>query len=159
MKQFFFDCGTRDATASLGILALRVFTCLMMIFGHALPKLNEYAKLKDLFYAPDFFPFTLIGSPGCLIACIAAELGASILIIAGFATRPAAFILGFCMVFAAFGRMGAAPWFQTPPTLIDAKEMSVLYLIPMISIILSGAGLYSLDSMLYREGKGKRRRW
>ncbi len=159
MKQFFFDCGTRDATASLGILALRVLTGLMMILGHGLPKLNDYAKLKEFFFVPDFFPFTMLGSPGCLIACIVAELGAALLIIAGFATRPAAFVLGFCMVFAAFGRMGSAPWFQTPPTLVDTKELSVLYLIPMIAIIFSGAGLYSLDSMLYREGKGKRRRW
>ncbi len=157
MKSFFFDCGTRDATASLGIFALRVMVGLMMFIGHGLPKIQNYAERKDFFYVPDLFPFTLMTPPMTLIACIAAEVVAAAFIIIGLATRPAAFVLGFCMVVAAFGAMGAAPWFQSTPTLVETKELSIMFLIPMVAIILSGAGGYSLDTLIYRDSK--RRRW
>lgn len=157
MKKFLFDCGTRDATASVGILALRVMIGLMMLIGHGIPKIQEYSARKDLFYVPDFFPLKYLSPPLSLMACIAAEVGAAALIILGLATRPAAFVLGFAMVVVAFGFHGSAPWFVKPPTVTDAKELGLLYLIPMIAIILSGAGAYSIDAGLYREGK--RRRW
>ena len=155
MKKTFFDCGTRDATASLGLLALRVMVGLMMLVGHGIPKLQNYAARKDFFYVPDFLPRSW--APACLIACIVAEVLAAALVIVGLATRPAAFILGFCMVVAAFGALGATPWFQTSPTLIETKELSIMYLIPMVAIILAGAGAYSLDANLCKDRK--RRRW
>jgi putative oxidoreductase len=157
MKKIFFDCGTRDATASLGFLALRVLTGLMMLIGHGIPKIHSFAASKEFFYVPDFFPFKLMTPAVSLMACISAEVVASALIILGLATRPAAFVLGFCMVVAGFGKMGDAPWFQMSATMVETKEMSVLYLIPMIAIILAGAGGYSLDAVICRDSK--RRRW
>jgi putative oxidoreductase len=155
MKKFFFDCGTRDVTASLGFLSLRVMVGLMMLIGHGIPKIRNYSEIKGFFYVPDFLPVSW--APASLMACIGAEVIGSILIIIGFATRPAAFALGFCMVVAAFGKMGSTPWFLSGPTLVETKELSLMYLIPMISIILAGAGAYSLDAAIYRETK--RRRW
>jgi putative oxidoreductase len=157
MKKFLFDCGTRDATASLGLLALRVMIGLMMLIGHGLPKLQGYAARKDLFYVPDFFPLKFMSPQVSLAAAITAEFGASVLIIIGLATRPAAFLLGFGMVVAAFGFHGTSPWFVSPPTTYDAKELALLYLIPMIAIILAGGGSFSLDAVIHKEGK--RRRW
>jgi putative oxidoreductase len=157
MKKFLFDCGTRDVTASVGILALRVLVGCMMFFGHGLPKLQEYSARKDLFYVPDFFPLKYMSPPVSLMASITAEFGASFLIILGLATRPAAFLLGFTMVVAVFGFHQSAPWFVKPPTIMEAKELGLLYLIPMIVLILSGGGLFSVDSVLYKESK--RRRW
>ncbi len=156
MKKFFFDCGTRDATASIGILALRVMTGLMMLVGHGIPKLRQFETLKNEFPVPDFFPFSHMSHMVSLSSCLLGELLAAVLVILGFATRPAAFLLGFTMVVAAFNIMGTAPWFIGPGAPM-AKEPALLYLIPMIAIILSGAGAYSLDAGLYREGK--RRRW
>jgi putative oxidoreductase len=155
MKKFFFDCGTRDATASLGIVVLRVLVGLMMIIGHGLPKIENFAARKEFFYVPDFLPDRFASMS--LLACIGAEVFAATFVIIGFATRPAAFILGFTMVVAAFGALGGAPWFQSSPTLVDTKELSILYLIPMISLILSGGGAYSLDALFYKDMK--RRRW
>jgi putative oxidoreductase len=157
MKKFLFDCGTRDATASLGILVLRVLIGLMMLIGHGIPKIQEYGQRKDMFYVPDFFPLKYMTPPMSLMASIGAEVGAAILIILGLATRPAAFVLGLAMVIAVFGFHGSSPWFVKPPTVYDAKELGLLYLIPLISIIFSGAGAYSIDAGLHKEGK--RRRW
>jgi len=155
MKKFLFDCGTRDATASFGILTLRVMLGLMMLIGHGIPKIRNYTTIKEFFYVPDFLPVSW--APACLMACISAEVGASLLIILGIATRPAAFILAFSMVVAAFGKLGSTPWFVSGPTLVESKELSLMYLIPLITIILAGAGNFSLDSLIYRDPK--RRRW
>lgn len=157
MKRFLFDCGTRDATASSGILALRVMIGLMMLIGHGLPKIQSFAARKDLFYVPDFFPLKYMSPQISLMATIAAEVGASALVILGLATRPAAFVLAFAMVVAAFGFHGGSAWFIAPPTVFDAKELALLYLIPMIAIILTGGGALSLDALIHKEGK--RRRW
>lgn len=154
MKKFLFDCGTRDVTASLGILALRVMIGLMMLIGHGIPKIQNFAKYKDDFSVPEVFPLSLMSPPVSLIACIAAEVGASALLILGLATRPAAFVLGFNMVVAAFLVHGADAWFMGGGA---AKEPALLYLIPMIAIILAGAGAFSLDAVICKEGK--RRRW
>ncbi len=155
MKKSLFDCGTRDAVASLGFLALRVMVGLMMLIGHGIPKIRDYAGLKTFFYVPDMFPTSW--APISLLACIAAEVVASSCIIIGFATRPAAFVLGFSMVVAAFGKLGSTPWFLNSPNLIETKELPLMYLITMIAIILAGAGGYSCDAAIYKETK--RRRW
>jgi putative oxidoreductase len=155
MKKIFLDCGTRDITASLGILSLRLMTGLMMLIGHGLPKLQNYAMLKDKFELK-IQPFQHFAPSVNLMLCIAAEAGAAALIAIGLFTRPAAFLLGFTMVVAAFGAHGADPWFMGPGV-PASKEPALLYLIPMIAIILTGGGAFSLDAAFYKETK--RRRW
>lgn len=155
MKRFLFDCGTRDTTASLGIFVLRMMIGLMMLVGHGIPKIQNYSVMKEKFELK-VFPFEHFASSINLMLCIAAEAGAAALIIIGLGTRPAAFVLGFNMVVAAFGALGAAPWFMGPGV-AAAKETALLYLIPMIAIILTGGGAFSLDAAIYKESK--RRRW
>lgn len=157
MKKFLFDCGTRDSTASLGILALRAMAGLMILIGHGIPKIRNFGMFKDTFPVPDIFPLSYLSHPMSLMACIGAEAVAAALIIIGLATRPAAFVIGFTMVVAAFDYLAATPWFQSTPTLVETKETAVLYLIPMIAIILTGAGSYSLDATILKDVK--RRRW
>ncbi len=154
MKSFFFDCGTRDSTASLGILFLRVCTGLMMFFGHGLGKIQGFAKMKDGFPVPDFFPLKYMSPSVSLMATIGAEAVCSVLIILGLATRPAAFIFAFTMVVAAFGIHGDGPWFLGQGE--GPKEPALLYLIPAVAILLAGAGQYSLDASILKE---RRKRW
>jgi len=156
MKKFFFDCGTRDATASLGILFLRIGIGLMIMIGHGIPKLQAFADKKDKFPVPDFFPLKYMSPPFSLMATIGAEVGCAALIILGLATRPAAFILAFTMVVAAFNIHVSDPWFLGPGVQ-EAKEPALLYLIPAIAILLAGAGSYSLDAAVLKEGR--RRKW
>ena len=158
MKKLLFDCGTPDLTASIGIAALRVMLGLMMLIGHGLPKLQGFADRKDFFYRPDFFPLKYLSPQLNLSAAIAAEVGASVLIILGLATRPAAFVLGLSMVVAVFGFHHDAPWFVKPPTILEAKELGLMYLIPLVAIILSGPGLISLDRLIQGDER-RRRRW
>jgi len=150
MKRFFFDCGSRDASASLGLFVLRVSIGLMMLIGHGIPKIKKFGEMKDGFYTPlDFIPPQV-----SLIALLGAEVVAASLLVIGLLTRPAAFVLGFAMVVAAFGRHAADPFFFAGG---PAKELALLYLIPSIVLLLAGAGAWSLDAGIYRDTK--RRRW
>jgi uncharacterized membrane protein YphA (DoxX/SURF4 family) len=56
---------------------------------------------------------------------------------------------------AAFQIHSGTPWFLGPGV-EAAKEPALLYLIPMIALIFSGAGAYSLDAGLYREKRSRR---
>ena len=154
MKQFLFDCGTRDATASLGILFLRVGTGLMMFFGHGIGKIQGFAKAKDTFPVPDFFPLNYLPPPVSLMATIGAEVGCAALLILGLATRPAAFIFAFTMIVAAFHIHANGAWFLGQGD--GPKEPALLYLIPAVAILLTGAGQYSFDANILKEGRRKK---
>ncbi len=155
MKKIFFDCGTRDVTASLGLLVLRLCIGLMMLIGHGIPKLQGYSAMKDGWPVPPMWPLSTMSPPISLMATIGAELFCSLLIILGLGTRFAAFILGFAMVVAAFDAHGLDPWFMSAAG--RAKEPALLYLIPMLVLIITGAGATSFDAALHRDAK--RRRW
>jgi putative oxidoreductase len=154
MKTFLFDCGSRDAGTSLGLLFLRVGTGLLMFFGHGLGKLQGFAEKSKGFPVPDFFPLKYMSSPFSLGATIAAEVGCAALIVLGIATRPAAFILAFTMTVAAFNIHASGPWFMAGGA--GAKEPALLFLIPCIALLLSGAGAFSGDAMILKE---RRRSW
>ena len=157
MKKLLFDCGTRDATAAPALFVLRLLIGMMMLAGHGIGKIQGFEARKDLFYVPDFFPLKYMSPQISLLAAIFAEVACPLLLILGLATRPAAFVLGFAMVVAAFGFHAASPWFVSPPSVMEAKELALLYLIPMLVLILSGAGAWSLDAAILKEGR--RRRW
>ena len=61
------------------------------------------------------------------------------------------------MVVAVCGYHASLPWFVSPPTVLEAKELGMLYLVPLIAIILTGAGVFSFDAGIYRNPK--RRHW
>lgn len=152
MKKFWFDCGTRDAVASGGLLVLRVGFGLMMLVGHGWAKIAAFEAKKDVWPVPGFWPFSIMSPPISMMATIAAEVGAAALLVLGLATRPAAFLLGFAMVVAAFQVHGGDPFFMPQPP-DRSKEMAILYLIPCLALILSGGGAYSVDRMVYKEKK------
>jgi putative oxidoreductase len=154
MKKFLFDCGTRDATASLGLLVLRVGIGLLMLLGHGLGKIQSFADKKDGFWVPDFFPLHYMSPAVSLMATIFAEVGCSVLLICGLLTRPAAFILAFTMTVAAFNVHASGPWFMSGGG--GSKEPALLYLIPAIAILLSGAGSYSADAVIHTGGRRRK---
>ena len=150
MRRFLFDCGTRDGFASAGLLVLRAGTGLMMLFGHGLGKLQGFEAKKDGFPVPSVWPLAEMSKPVSLAVTIFAEVGCAGLIVLGLATRPAAFVLGLTMLVAAFDIHGADPFFLGGGA---AKEPALLYLIPCLALVLSGAGTMSLDRAIYQEKK------
>ncbi|MEO0018288.1 MAG: hypothetical protein RLZZ522_1571 [Verrucomicrobiota bacterium] len=154
LKRCIFDCGTRDAGLAPGLLFLRGMIGAMMLVGHGLPKISTYAALRDGWPVPDFFPLYFMSPAVSLMATIGAEVGAAACLILGLMTRPAAFVFCFAMAVAAFDVCAAQPLFAMPAS---GKELAVLYLVPALMILFTGAGTWSLDAAILRAGK--RRRW
>lgn len=155
MKRFLFDCGTRDPLASTGLFFLRAGFGLMMLFGHGIVKIQNYdAMLAKWSIAPGIWPLSKMSMPMSLISTIGAEVGASMLLVLGLMTRPAAFVLGFAMCVAAFQVHALDPLFSKGGA---AKEMAVLYLIPAFVLIITGGGQWSLDSVLSTDKRRRRR--
>ncbi len=156
MKRFLFDCGTRDGVASLGLFALRAMAGLMLAIGHGWVKIHHFDSiLKKGFYVPDFLPLSLMSPHVSLIATICAEFGAALLVVFGFMTRLSAFVVAFTMTIAAFAVNAKAPFFSAGEG--PSKELAIMYLLPMIVLILTGGGGWSLDAAMFRDPK--RRRW
>ena len=122
---------------------------------HVPSYLANYDKLKANWPTANIWPLSHLSSEISLICTLAAEIGAASLLVLGLMTRPAAFIFGFAMVVAAFQVGAHEPWFMGPDA-PAAKEPALLYLLPAVVLILSGAGSWSFDAALYREGKRKR---
>jgi len=155
MKKFLFDCGTRDPVASSGLLFLRLTTGLMMLFGHGIPKWQNYSAILEKWTTvPAIWPLSYLTAPMSLMSAIAAEVFAAALLSLGLLTRPAAFVLGFAMVVAAFQYHGSDPFFSKGGA---AKELALLYLVPCFVLIITGAGQWSLDATV-DQGKRRRRR-
>ena len=63
-------------------------------------------------------------------------------------------IMLITMVVAAFNIHASGPWFLGGGE--GPKEPALLYLIPAIAILLAGAGQYSADASILKEGRRKR---
>lgn len=157
MKSFFFDCGTRDPLASGGLLILRVGFGLMMMIGHGLYKWQHYAEILPYWdLVPNVWPLSYLTKPMSFMAAIGIEVFASALLVLGLAARPAAFLLAFTMLVAVFQAHGNDPLFMAPGVK-GAKEMAVLYLLPMLVVVVTGAGKFSLDAPLSFDRRRRRR--
>ncbi|MCW1884235.1 DoxX family protein [Luteolibacter flavescens] len=154
MKKFFFDCGTRDPLASSGLLLMRIGFGWMMLYGHGIAKIQNFEKLKATWAVPGVFPLNFMSSPVSLMATICAEVGAASLLILGLMTRPAAFVLGFAMCVAAFQVLAHSPMYLPAP---GAKEPAVMYLFFCFTLIITGAGKWSVDAGF--DTDKRRRRW
>ncbi len=119
----------------LGLLFLRVTVGLMMAFGHGLGKVQ--AVLAGDF---DFADPIGIGPSFSLILAALAEFVCSLLVVLGFKTRWVAIPVVVTMLVAAFGYHWADPW--------GRKEFALLYAIPFLTLVFTGAGRYSVDGKM-----------
>lgn len=127
-----------DLLVSLGLLVLRLSFGLMMLLAHGVGKLMGFAGLIDKF--PD--PVGLGSSTG-LVLTIVAEVGCSVLIVLGLATRLAAVPLAFTMIVAAFFVHADDPWTK--------KELAIAYLAVYTTLFVSGGGRFALDRVLWQK--------
>lgn len=121
----------RECLTSTGLLVLRVGIGVLMLV-HGIAKIQGFSEMSKAF--PD--PIGL-GSQLSLILAIGAEVGCSLLLIAGVATRLATIPLAFTMLVALLVVHKADPW--------QAKELAAAYLLVYVSLLLTGPGRFSFD--------------
>lgn len=116
-------------------LFLRLTMGLGMLTAHGMP------KFERLMNPPvQFLPFMGLSPELSLILAIAAEIGCSLLVVLGLATRIATVPVMFTMLVAAFVAQAEAPFKE--------KELALAYLCGFAAIYLLGPGKYSLDAIL-----------
>lgn len=103
-----------------------------MLFGHGLPKLMAWNERFHTFGDP-----LGVGSEVSYLLAVFAEVFCSVFLMLGWWTRLAVIPLIITMLVAAFIVHGADPW--------GRKEMAILYLMPFLTLLITGPGRYSLD--------------
>ncbi len=123
----------REYVTSAGLLLLRVgIGCLLLV--HGIAKVQGFSEMSAAF--PD--PIGL-GSKLSLIMAIGAEVGCSLLLIVGVASRLAAIPLAITMLVALFIVHSEDPW--------KVKELAAVYLLVFVTLLLTGPGCFSLDHL------------
>ena len=138
MKKLFFSTGTNSQKIDLVILILRLAAGVFML-THGMGKFSKLFSGEPVKFAD---PIGL-GETTSLALTVFAEVGCSILLIFGLATRFAVIPLIITMIVAAFLVHGADPF--------GKKELSLLYLVLYTVIGIAGAGRFSIDHMISRK--------
>jgi putative oxidoreductase len=124
-----------ETLASLGLLVLRLGAGGLLFYGHGMSKLMGFSQRAGRFSDP-----LGVGSPASLALAVFAEVLCALLVVLGLGTRIAALILvGF------FGVLFFIHHAQDP---FRQKELSIVYLIPFLTLVLTGPGRLSLDAWL-----------
>ena len=118
-----------------GLLAVRLLSGGMML-THGIPKFDRLFGEGPVKFAD---PFGL-GPEISLGLVLFAEVGCSLLVMAGFKTRWATLPLLFTMLMAAFYAHGSDPF--------SDKELSLTFFTLFLSILISGGGRVSLDGWI-----------
>jgi putative oxidoreductase len=125
-----------DLLTSSGLLLLRLTFGTMMLLGHGWAKLTGFGEMAGQFADP-----IGLGSTTSLILVILAEVGCSVLIVLGLATRLAVIPLAVTMAVAVFIVHADDPW--------SKKELAAVYLSGFATLFLTGAGRFALDPILW----------
>jgi putative oxidoreductase len=134
MKNIFKVNGSSNSTA-LALLVARAGIAFLMLM-HGLPKLSMLFS-----GAPVQFPPVMgLSAELSLALVVLAEVGCSLLLLAGFATRLATIPLIVTMLVAVLLIHGADP--------ISIKEPALLYLLVYTVLLFGGSGKYSVDYLL-----------
>ena len=118
-----------------GLLAVRLLSGGMML-THGIPKFDRLFGEGPVKFAD---PFGL-GPEISLGLVLFAEVGCSLLVMAGFKTRWATLPLLFTMLMAAFYAHGSDPF--------SDKELSLLFFTVFLSVLISGGGRLSVDQAI-----------
>jgi putative oxidoreductase len=127
-----------ETATDIGLLALRVLPGLGLFLGHGWKKLASVPGIFESFADP-------IGMGPAVSAglTIFAEVICAVLITIGLFTRFAAAPIVTLLLVAAFVVHADDPW--------GKKEFALIYCVPFLTLIFTGAGRYSLDSLFLRK--------
>jgi putative oxidoreductase len=134
MKNFLFNSGNHKALASIALLILRASAGFMMM-THGWPKMLDFVRNASSFPDP-----LGVGSRASLGLVVFAEFFCSILVVVGLGTRFAAVPLIITMAVVGFVIHGKDPF--------GDRELSMLYLSAFTTVLILGAGSYSLDKAI-----------
>ncbi len=137
-----FDQQRNAALTDWGLLLLRVGVGLLMLLGHGWPKLSNFSTMLEQF--PD--PIGL-GAGLSLTLATFAEFLCSILILVGLFTRLASIPLIINMLVALFFVHMGDPWIR--------QERVLLYLVLYLTLLLAGAGRFSIDDSISKGTTGR----
>jgi putative oxidoreductase len=121
----------------LGLLFLRVAVGLTMIMGHGWPKLANFTAKSMSFPDP-----LGVGHQISLTMAVTTEFFCSLALILGIATRWVSIPLLITMLVALLIIHGAHPW--------KTKELAAMYAICYATLVFTGGGKFSLDTILGR---------
>lgn len=150
----------RERGVSIGLLVLR-----LGVAGYLLT--HGRGKLEMLL-AGQFEQFgdpVGLGSEASLVLITVAEFLCSLLVILGLGTRFAAAVIVVGMAVAAFVAHAQDPWTMEQGYKLwvsgaaqswASREPALLYLIPALALVFTGAGRYALDALLGRRRRGAR---
>lgn len=131
----FFLVTAHSRTVDLGLFILRVGISLLML-PHGWSKLR---RLKE--GAGDFYNFLGMSSELSLLLIVIAEFFCSILLILGVSTRLILIPLMVGMLVAICMIHGTDP--------LSEKEPGLLFLVPYVTLFITGPGKYSLDYIIF----------
>jgi putative oxidoreductase len=116
-----------------------------MLFGHGWKKLMNFSELSRVFPDP-----LGIGASQSLMLAVFAEVFCALAVVFGIATRLAAIPLVITMLVAALLVHSDDPWAK--------MELSIIYLVPFLTIVFTGPGKFSFDASYGGKLRGRLRR-
>ena len=147
-KILFGGEGAATRFGDIGLTFARVCIGAFMAIGHGYGKIFNDAGIGP---TDQFIKATEgMGFPApTVFAWMAAltEFVGGILIALGLLTRPTAFFLAGNMMVAAFVAHAKNDWFGAPPN----KEYALLFFVPALMFVFTGAGRFSIDALLRRK--------
>ncbi len=126
------------SASDLGLLLLRVSVGLMMAFSHGWGKIEAFFQAGEVKFADPIG----IGPAASLFLAGSAEFFCSLALVIGLLTRLAAIPLAFTMLVAIFIIHADDPF--------SKQEFALLYLIPYLTLLVTGPGKFSVDSWIVR---------
>ena len=127
--------GVNDVVPSIGLLVLRLGTGGLLLYGHGWAKVMNFSKRVSTFADP-----IGMGPEMSFMLVVFAEFFCSIALMLGLATRLAAVPIVIFGLIAAFVQHIDDPFAK--------KELALLYLVPALTLVFTGAGRYSLDALI-----------
>ena len=124
-----------NASTSFGLLILRVCAGLSLFLKHGLEKLTGYSHMVQHFPNPIH-----IGAHASLAYALLSDGICSLLVVLGFATRPASLIILINLV-TAFFLVHHAAFFTN-----GHVELVVVYIAVFASLLFTGPGRFSVDA-------------
>lgn len=145
IQQFFGwmnpDVGSNAVSG--GLLVLRLGVGGLMLFAHGWGKLTGYGERAGSFPDP-----LGVGSEFSLALVVFAEVFCALFLMLGFATRAFAIPLIINMLVITFVIHADDPFRQ--------QEFALLFAIPFLTLLFTGAGRFSVDRLLRGVGDGDR---